>query len=242
MIRAAAVLALLAGCADDPAVVVFAAASAADVAQDAADRAGTDAAPVVVSAGATSTLARQIAAGAPADVFLAADGRWIDWLEGRGVDVRDRTALARGRLVVVGRPARAPAATLQDALAGPQTGGAGRIALGDPEHVPAGVYARDALRRAGLWEAVRGRVVPQADARAALAAVEAGAAEVAVVYASDARVSDRIAVLYEIDAAAAPPVVYEAALVGGGAGRAVLEALGDGRLWAARGFEPASGP
>ena len=238
MIRAAVLAAALAGCVGDPGTVVFAAASATDVAQDAADRVRTDDAPVVVSPGATSTLARQIAAGAPADVFVAADGRWIDWLEEQGAAVHDRTTLARGRLVVVGRPARAPAATLAEALGGARTGGAGRIALGDPAHVPAGVYARDALRRAGLWASVRDRVVPLADVRAALVAVETGAAEVAVVYASDARASGRVAVLYEVDALSAPPVAYEAVLVGGGAGRAVLDALRDPGLWAARGFEP----
>ena len=186
----------------------------------------------MVSPAASSTLARQIAAGAPADVFVSADGAWIDWLAEQGVDVRDRTALARGRLVVVGAAGRPPAAALREAL-----GGAGRIALGDPEHVPAGVYARDALRRAGLWADVRDRVVPQADVRAALAAVETGAAEVAVVYASDARASRRVSTLFEI--ADRPGVRYEAVLVRSEAGRPVLDALADGRLWAARGFEPA---
>ena len=235
MIRAAVAAAALvvAGCADAPGVVVFAAASAADVAEDAAARAEAEGEPVAVSVGATSTLARQIAAGAPADVLVAADGAWIDWLVGEGVDVRERAVVARGRLVVVARD-RAPAAALAEAL-----GGAGRIALGDPAHVPAGVYARDALGRAGLWEAVRSRVVPQPDARAALAAVETGAAGVAVVYASDARVSDRVRVVFTVDARAAPPVLYEVALVGPGAGRAAFDALGDSGLWARHGFEPA---
>ena len=236
MIRALALVALLAGCADRaPGVVVFAAASAADVAQDAADRATTAETPVVVSAAASSTLARQIAAGAPADVFVSADGAWIDWLVDEGVDVRARTALARGRLVVVGPAGGRAAATLREAL-----GGAGRIALGDPEHVPAGVYARDALRRAGLWASVQGRVVPQADARAALAAVETGAAEVAVVYASDALASRRVSTRFAIDPAGSRGIEYEAVLVRSEAGRPVLDALADGDLWAARGFEPAA--
>ena len=238
MTRAAALVAALsvAACADAPGVVVFAAASAVDVAEEAAARASTDAEPAVVSAGASSTLARQIAAGAPADVFVSADGAWIDWLESEGVDVRDRAVLASGRLVVVAREGE-PATTLGEAL-----GGAGRIALGDPGHVPAGVYARDALRRAGLWEVVRDRVVPQADARAALAAVETGAADVAVVYASDARASRRVRVVFQVDADVAPPVRYEAALVGSGTGRRVFDALRGADLWERRGFEPARDP
>ena len=235
--RALALCLVLAGCTSDAPVVVFAAASTADLAQAVADRSGHS---VVVSAAATSTLARQIAAGAPADVFVAADGRWLDWLEAEGVGVGARTAVARGRLVVVGAPGRPRATTLAGALAGTPGHPAQRIALGDPEHVPSGVYARAALERAALWGTVRDRVIPQADARAALAAVETGAADLAVVYASDARASGHARVVYEIDAA--PPVVYEAAVVGGGVGGepafAVLDSLRKAGLWRAHGFEP----
>ena len=230
---------LAAGCGGpEPDLVVFAAASLGDVAEEAArEHEAETGERVAVSVGATSTLAHQVAHGAPADVVLAADPAWLGWLAERA-DVRDRRRLARGRLVVVGPRGAPPAATAAEALAD-----ARRIALGDPSHVPAGAYARDALRRAGLWTAARPRAIPQADVRAALAAVETGAADAAVVYASDARASARVAVRYTFDAAEAPAVQFEGALVGSDAGRRYLARLAaptHREAWRAHGFEPAA--
>ncbi len=237
--RAAVLLALLVGgCGGgDDEIVVFAAASLTDVAEAAAARVERETGrSVVVSVGASSDLARQIVRGAPADVFLSADPAWIRHVRDRTDAVREVQELARGRLVVVGPRGTPGASSVEEAL-----GGAGRIAVGDPAHVPAGVYARRALQRTGTWERVEGRLVPQADVRAALAAVESGAVERAVVYASDAVVADRVGVVYPFDEAATGDIVYEAVLLGSERGRPVLDALTDreGRASFRRfGFEP----
>ena len=226
---------LLAGCQAPPQTVVFAAASTSDVVQDVARQVEAETGrAVVVSVGATSVLARQIAHGAPADVLVAADPVWVDWLEGRGHAVRQRRAVARGRLVVVGPPG-SRAADLESALSG-------RLALADPSHVPAGRYARRALESAGLWAGVEPRVVVVGDVRAALAAVEVGAADRAVVYASDARRSDRAAVVWRL-----PPadVRFELARLDrppDGAGEGALadrvyRALAETERWTAAGFD-----
>ena len=226
MSRGWALALLLAGCADAPAPVVFAAASTTTVAQAVARRVEAETGrTVVVSVGATSTLARQIARGAPADVFVAADPAWVDWLAER-VPVRQRQVVARGRLVVVGPPG-STASSVRSALRG-------RVALADPSHVPAGRYARRSLAAAGVWAEVEPRVVVVGDARAALAAVEAGAADRAVAYASDARLSRRAAVVWRL-----PPVDVRFEVARLGADDAVYRALTAPEAWAAAGFEPA---
>lgn len=226
--------ALLLGCApteDD--VVVFAAASVSDVARDAADRLeAVGEGGAVVSVGASSTLARQIARGAPADVFLSADPDWVNWLAEQGVR-GERATLATGRLVWVEPAGTPPRQSLLEAV-----GSATRVALGDPSHVPSGRYARAALEAADLWAGLDRRLIPQADVRAALAAVETGAADAAVVYASDARVSDRVVVTASVPTPV--PIRFEGVALsprGGPFLRALRDSAGL-RLWAASGFGP----
>ena len=223
-----AALSVTAACGEAPGPVVFAAASTTDVVQGVADRLGAQAGrPVAVSVGASSVLARQIAAGAPADVYVTADSAWVGWLVARGVAVRRRRVVAGGRLVVVG-PAGARAPSLAGALAG-------RVALADPSHVPAGRYARRALERAGLWGEVGPRVVAAGDVRAALAAVQTGAADRAVVYATDAAKAAGVAVVWRLPPS--PGVRFEVAqLTPAGAG--AYAALVRPEVWAAAGFEP----
>lgn len=207
--------------------VVFAAASTTDVVQGVASQIEAETGrAVLVSVGATSTLARQIARGAPADVFVAADPAWVDWLRREGVPVRQRQTVARGRLVVVGPPG-STAADLRAALAG-------RIAIADPSHVPAGRYARQSLAAAGLWAEVEPRVVAVGDVRAALAAVEVGAADRAVVYASDACRSARAAVVWTL-----PPsdIRFEVARLATDRGDDVYGSLTRLEVWTAAGFE-----
>ena len=238
MSRAALGLAvvLLAGCVrDDGAALVFAAASTADVVQAVVEAETDVGRSASVSVGASSVLARQIARGAPADVFVTADPEWIDWLIAQGVPAAARREVARGRLVVVGPPDVPRERSVADALAP-----AARIALADPSHVPAGAYAEAALRDLGLWDQVATRVVAAGDVRAALAAVETGTADRAVVYASDALASSRVRVLADMPEAATPDIRYEAALLDPTDGRALFDALVDARdLWVAAGFEPA---
>lgn len=240
-VRVAVLLAALVGGCQPPReeVVVFAAASLTDVAEAAAQRVTEQTShPVVVSVGSTASLARQIERGAPADVFLAADPSWVERLRDRTDAVRDVEDLAHGRLVVIG-PRGTPAASTVAAALGID----GRVAIGDPAHVPAGVYAHRALDALGEWERVEPRAVPQADVRAALAAVEAGAAHRGIVYASDAAISDRVAVVYTFPERVSGAITYQGALLRSERGRAVLDALTDATGQAEferRGFRPRS--
>jgi molybdate transport system substrate-binding protein len=163
--------------------------------------------PVQFSFGASRDLARQVRAGAPADVLVSADAETIDALEKDGlVRSADRRTLVSNTLVVI-VPAEAPAVVHvpADLKAVPH------LALGDPATVPAGSYAAQWLRAAGLWEAVQDRLVPSLDVRAALGAVEAGRAEAGIVYRTDAAVSVRVRVAFEVPAENAPPIHYVAA-------------------------------
>lgn len=187
---------------------VFAAASLTDVMAELEARfeAAYPDVDLVVSTAASSVLARQIERGAPADVFLSASPDWTDYLSERELLRYPAQALVRNRLVVIG-PAGTPL------LAGP--GGLlrfDRIALADPEGVPAGVYARQALQRAGLWDDVAPRVVPVRDVRAAVAAVRTGAAPAAVVYQSDAQGAADVQVVLDWPEALQPRILYTIAV------------------------------
>lgn len=198
----------------EPELLVFAAASLSDALAEVGKAfEASGGAPVAFHFAASSTLARQIAAGAPADFFLSAGPAPMDWVEERGAVVPGSVrALLSNRLVVVvpatgGLAVSAPADLLS----------AERLALADPEAgVPAGVYARQWLEREGLWEALRPRLVPALDVRAALAAVAAGNVDAGVVYATDAAASDRVRVAYRVPPERAPRIVYELAEVAGG--------------------------
>jgi molybdate transport system substrate-binding protein len=204
-------------------VVVFAAASLADVLRElAASWHAQRADHLVLTFGASSDLARQIRAGAPAAVFFSADVRRVEELEREGlVAAGSRHDVLSNQLAVI-VPLDAPfvPAKPQDLEA------CRRIALADPEAVPAGVYARTWLGSIGLWEKIRDRVVPTADVRAALAAVEAGHADAGVVYETDTRVTSRVRRAFTVPREAGPPILYSvAALAGRPAGAEVVRFL-----------------
>ncbi len=161
----------------------------------------------------SNVLARQIVEGAPADVFVSADDAQMDVVERAGRLVPgSRVTLLTNQLVVVGSPATALRVTGPRSLADPAVR---RLALGNPESVPAGVYARQWLERAGIWPAVARKVVPTLTVRAALAAVRAGRVDAAVVYATDARTEPVGASALPVPPADAPPMRYPAAVVDG---------------------------
>jgi len=203
---------------------VFAAASLAGVLEAAAQAFGPGRTRTAYAA--TSALARQIEAGAPADLFISADQRWMDALLAKHLlEPSSVRILAGNRLVLIapagGRLPRAPLENLAAAL------GAGRLALADPAHVPAGRYAEAALRGLGLWGQVQDRLLPAADVRAALALVARGEAPLGVVYRTDALAEPRTVIAAEFPASSHPPIVYPAALTprAGSAGRAYLDFL-----------------
>jgi molybdate transport system substrate-binding protein len=163
----------------------------------------------VLSFAASSALARQAAAGARADLFVSADEEWMDDLARRGLLVAGtRTVFLGNRLVLVSglssqaRVALGPRAPLARLL------GNGRIAMADPDSVPAGRYGKAALERLGIWSQVAPKVVRAENVRAALALVERGAAPFGIVYATDARASAKVRVAGVFPAASHPPIRY----------------------------------
>lgn len=200
------------------ATTVFAAASLAapieEISRRYRERTG---ARVVASYQSSGILARQIAHGAPADVFVSADEAWIGRLAADGHLRRSGTRAFAGNRLVLAAPTGAalPAGvTLAEALTARL--GSGPLAIGDPDHVPAGAYAKAALAALGLWEGLRRKCARAANARAALALVERGAAPFGIVYATDARASARVRVAAAVPETAHPPVVYWAGMLPGG--------------------------
>jgi len=159
---------------------------------------------VMFSFGASSDLARQIKAGAPADVFFSADVTRMDEVTQAGlVDPAARRDVLSNQLVIV-----VPEGSTAT-IAGPNDlTRLTWIALANPESVPAGVYARTWLTSLGLWDQMKAKVVPTLDVRAALAAVEAAHAEAGIVYATDAAISKRVRVAYRVPREQGPPIVY----------------------------------
>lgn len=167
--------------------------------------------PAQVSYAASSVLANQILEGAGAHVFFSANTRWMDHLQVAGaIEADSRRDLLGGSLVIVA-PSVAPFELDWDA--GLASAFEGRLALGDPEHVPVGIYARAALQRLGWWDDLEGRVVAASNARAALTWVELGQAAAGVLYATDAAGSDQVTIVARIPAEVAPDIRYPVAVV-----------------------------
>jgi molybdate transport system substrate-binding protein len=166
---------------------------------------------VVFSFAASSLLARQIEQGAPFDVFLSADEAKMNLLEKRGlIDTSTRKVFLSNRLVVVTPRDQSVTLTSAKDLSLPAVK---RIALAEPRSVPAGIYAKEYLEKAGVWSAIEKKVVPTENVRAALAAIEAGNAEAAIVYKTDAAISRRVRVAFEVTASEGPQISYVAAQV-----------------------------
>lgn len=165
---------------------------------------------------ASSTLAKQIENGAPAHLFMSADRAWMDYLDQRGVIAEGtRTDLLGNRLVVI---APLKSAVVLDIKPGIDLLGVllgGLLAAGDPDHVPAGKYARQAFENLGIWKDVAGRIARVDTVRAALVLVERGECALGVVYATDAAGSSKVKVVGIFPDESHSPIVYPAALVKG---------------------------
>lgn len=166
---------------------------------------------IVFNLGASSTLARQIREGAPADVFLSADEATMDGLEKRGLIGAGtrRSRLSNTLVVVVAADNPLRFRSIRD-LGGDRVK---RIALADPRAVPAGVYARACLEKAGLWATLERRIVPTGNVRGALAAVESGDADAGIVYRTDASISRGVRVAWEVPREEGPDIRYAMAVV-----------------------------
>lgn len=161
----------------------------------------------------TPQLARQIEAGAPADVFIAADDAWMDVLvQANHLRGATRVTLLGNHLVVIAPADDATPFTLDRATPLRRRLGEGRLAIADPASVPAGRYARQALTTLGLWTQVADRLAPHENVRAALAIVAAGEAPLGIVYASDAVDEPKVRVVARVAADLHAPIRYPAAL------------------------------
>jgi molybdate transport system substrate-binding protein len=199
-------------------LLVFAAASLKDALDEQVagfERGGARRARVAY--GASSTLAKQIENGAPAQVFISADIEWMEYLAARNrIDPKSRVNLLANRLVLVAPAASgveveiAPGFPLDRLLA------EGRLAIADPDHVPAGRYGRAALEALGIWQRVSGRTAPADNVRAALALVARGEAPLGIVYRTDALEEKRVRIVAEFPASTHPPIVYPAAVTATG--------------------------
>lgn len=201
---------MLPGTAAAEQVTLFAAASLKTALDDLAARymAGTGT-RVLVSTAASSALARQIEAGAPADIFISADRDWMDHLQAQGlIRAGSRRDLLGSRLVLVAARGREPVPVegLAAAL------GDSRLAVADTGSVPAGRYAKAALQSLGQWDALSGRLAQAENVRAALALVARGEAPYGIVYATDAAAEPGVTVAAAFPASSHPPIVYPAAL------------------------------
>ena len=197
-------------------VTVFAAASL----QDALKALGQDwtargnAAPRF-SFAASSALARQIEQGAPADLFMSADEAWMDYLQQRDLIVDGTRASPLGNALVLVAPANTAntvdlrKGTDLAALLGP----GGRLATGDPAHVPAGRYAQSALEWMGQWQAMAPRLARADNVRAALLLVERGEAPYGIVYETDAKASVGVRIVGTFPAESHTPITYAFARV-----------------------------
>ncbi|HYN39161.1 MAG TPA: molybdate ABC transporter substrate-binding protein [Rhodospirillales bacterium] len=205
--------------ADPDTVTVFAAASLTDALQAlAADDRAAGGGEVRFSFAASSALARQIEAGAPADIFVSANPEWMDYLAGRGLIAAPTRVEPLGNALVLVAPGDSRLSTVRidpgldlAALIGPGA----RIATGDPAHVPVGVYAQKAFEHFGLWARVEPLLARTDSVRAALALVERGEAPLGIVYASDAKASSRVKVVGSFPPDSHPPVTYPFAIVAG---------------------------
>jgi molybdate transport system substrate-binding protein len=194
-------------------VRVFAAASLTDALNDVAAhwrRAGHP--HPSLAFGASSTLAKQVEAGAPADLFASADLKWMDYLAQRGrIDAASRVDQLGNTLVLIAPRQKPFQARLQSGFPIAKAF-KGRLCTGEPGVVPAGIYARQALEKLGWWPSLQERIVGTDDVRTALAFVERGECGAGIVYATDARISGAVVTVATFPPQTHAPIVYPFAL------------------------------
>lgn len=201
--------------AQDKGPLVLAAASLQEAMTDAADAWARKGYPrPILSFAASSALARQVEAGARADLFACADEEWMDYLQRKSLlKPSTRARLTENRLVLIAPAQSRVNLRLVRNFPLAKALGTGRLAMADPAAVPAGRYGRQALTRLGVWNGVAGKVAAAENVRAALALVERGAAPLGIVYATDAMASRGVRVIGTFPAASHQPITYPVALL-----------------------------
>lgn len=196
-------------------VLIFAAASL----KEPVDRIAAQFEDVVVSYGGSGTMARQVSLGAPADIVLLAHSDWMDVLvAGDHVRAESVFDFASNRLVMIGPEGAGPVPLTSEAIL--DALGAGRMAVGLTQAVPAGIYAKAALQSLGLWEAIEDKLAEVDNVRAALTLVARGQAPLGIVYQSDTRITQDVAQVALFPADSHPPIRYVAALTNNADGAA----------------------
>jgi molybdate transport system substrate-binding protein len=200
--------------APDRSILVFAAASMKNALDDVdAAFAKQSGIAVVASYDASSALMKQIEQGAPADVFISADLKWMDYgSEKKLIDDKTRVNLLGNTLVLItGKDSKLGNVTISPSLDLAGFAGEGRIATGDVRAVPIGIYAKSALQKLGLWDAVEPNLAMVGNVRAALVLVARGEAPLGIVYATDAKVEPAVRIIAAFPDDSHEPIVYPAA-------------------------------
>jgi len=248
--RSLAVLALFAAAASAPLpaadLTVFAAASLKEALDEQGKRFEADTGSrVVVSYAASNALAKQIEAGAPAAMFISADLEWMDYLDQRKLLVPgSRVNLLRNTLVLIAPATSSKALTIGPGFALAPALGGDKLAMANPDSVPAGKYGKAALESLGVWNQVEGQVVRAENVRAALALVARGEAAFGIVYRTDALAEKGVRIVDTFPQSSHPSIVYPAALISGRESPAAKALLGFLRspaaraIWEKYGFAP----
>jgi molybdate transport system substrate-binding protein len=202
---------------DKQSITVFAAASLTNVLQDLGDAYTKDSLVTIrFSFAASSALARQIESGSRADMFFSADQEWMDYLQARQlIQPATRHDVLGNQLVLVAPTQSKVNLKIEPHFALARILGKGRLATGDPDSVPVGRYAHQALANLGVWDEIAPRLVRADSVRSALAFVDRGEAALGIVYATDALIDKGVRVLDVFPAASHSPIVYPVALTVG---------------------------
>ncbi len=195
-------------------ITVFGAASLTEVLQDLGDAFTKDTSiPVRFSFASSSALARQIENGAPADLFFSADLEWMDYLQARAlIRPATRVDMVGNQLILVAPVDSKVTLKIEPHFALAAALGKGRLATGDPDSVPVGRYAKEALIALGVWDSVSARLVRAESVHAALAFVDRGEVALGIVYATDALADKKVRFVDAFPAASHEPIIYPAAL------------------------------
>jgi molybdate transport system substrate-binding protein len=202
----------------DKSITVFAAASMKNALDD-ADAAFTkqSGVKVVASYDASSALMKQIEGGAPADVFISADLKWMDYGSQKKL-IKDGTKvnlLGNELVLIAPKDSKIDHVTIGPGFDLAKLAGDGRIATGDVKAVPVGIYAQAALQKLGIWDAVQPKMAMTANVRAALTLVARGEAVLGIVYATDAKVEPGVKVVAVFPEDSHPPIIYPMAATSG---------------------------
>lgn len=194
-------------------VTVFAAASLTDALGEIGKdyETGHTGKKVVFNFAGSNVLVQQIEAGAPADLFLSADEAKMDELQKKDLLLKGtrKDILSNSLVVIVEKQGGLEILEL-DALTGSKVK---KLALADTNGVPCGIYAKKYFEKKGVWDLLKGRVVSTLNVRAALAAVESGDVDAGVVFKTDAAISSKVKVAYEVPAGDVPPIAYPVAVL-----------------------------